>query len=227
LIAAGKQFHLISTFKAGGKGTFRDTLDGRKHAIFGLLRAAKTGQVHLFLGPFQLDKYSLTVLLLQFGQLLNGPYKVRKINGETVVDEYPQNCVYDKSMDLMVRTCNRILPGQEAVVSYGNDSKESMFGIGRKRKLDSSDAKSGPTPAKRDRSHEKSKAMGRELRLILDLSNEKTSGPTTANRDRAAERSRAMKHELKQIMDSETSKALRSTTSMQQSLRQTHCPPRR
>jgi hypothetical protein len=48
LVSADKEFHLISTFKAGGKGACRHTLDGRKHAIYDHPRASKTGQVQIF-----------------------------------------------------------------------------------------------------------------------------------------------------------------------------------
>jgi hypothetical protein len=47
LIKGNQHFHLISSFKAGGEGSVRYTLDGRRHAIFDLHRAAKTGQVQV------------------------------------------------------------------------------------------------------------------------------------------------------------------------------------
>jgi hypothetical protein len=147
--------------------------------------------------------------------LLNGPYDV-SVEGpdqEIVVHKYDQNCIYDKSLDLIVRTCKEILPGQEAVVDYGNDSIVRMFGLetSRKRKMDSSQAEggpSGPRTVQRDRTKERSRAMKRELSLILDGST--VSRPTTtAKRDRVYERSSALKKALNRLLSCETSINLR------------------
>lgn len=162
--------------------------------------------------------------------MLNGPYNI-SVEGagpdkEIVVERYAQNCIYDKSLDLMVRACKEILPGQEAVVDYGNDSVVSMFGLGpsRKRKLDSSEAGGGPSGGprslQRDRTKERSRAMKRELSLVLDVSSERVSRPTTtAKRDRVHERSSALKNALNQLLGCETSINLRSTTPRPESLR--------
>ncbi len=102
------------------------------------------------------------------------------------------------------------------MVEYGNESIERMFGTKCKRGLNSTNEETSLTPAKRNRVQEKSRAIGHELRQILDLSRDNASGLATAKRDRAQEKSSAMKQELKHILDGDASLNLRST--MQHSL---------
>ena len=108
---------------------------------------------------------------MQPAGLINGAYNVTKIAGRIQVENLQPNCKWNKSKGtgFLVDAVRRILPGTELTASYGNKTRDIMFGVekqGQKKRV-LQDKIPGPEQ-KRVRSDEKRKAISNEAKRLID-----------------------------------------------------------